>query len=130
MKHYTYDEITVGQVESFTATVGAEQMELFRRLTGDENPLHTEHGVVYGLLTASYLSTLAGMYLPGERALIHGVSVEFPTRFDLDKARRISITGKVAEKADNFNLLTLKVTITDESGGKLLRGSMKVGVRA
>jgi 3-hydroxybutyryl-CoA dehydratase len=130
---FAYDDIAVGQVASFTAMVGPEQMKMFCDTTGDINPLHTEQGVVYGMLTASYLSTLAGVYLPGKHALIYSVNVEFPNRFDLNtevgESRCITVIGKVVEKIDSFKLLVLKVTITDDVGKKILRGSMKVGVR-
>jgi hypothetical protein len=128
VNRYTFDEIAVGQSERFAVAAGAEQMKLFREITGDENPLHTEHNVAYGLLTAAYLSTLAGMYLPGERSLILSVSIEFPNRLELSATRELQVEGTVVDKNDAFKLLTLKVTITAD-GKKVLRGSMKVGVR-
>jgi acyl dehydratase len=130
MNSYSYDEIAVGQSESFTVSLGMEQMALFCDITGDTNPLHTEHNVAYGMLTAAYLSTLAGMYLPGERSLVHGVSVEFPNPLQLSRTRNLTVSGTVTDKNDTFRLLTLKVSVTDDEGKKYLRGSMKVGVRA
>lgn len=129
MNNYTYEEIEVGQTASFIVEIGTEQLKMFRDITGDLNPLHTEQNIAYGMLTASYLSTLAGMYLPGERSLIHGVSVEFPNKLELSCTRELSVTGTVTDKNDTFKLLTLKVTISDNDGTKYLRGNMKVGVR-
>ncbi|MBR5361427.1 MAG: dehydratase, partial [Lachnospiraceae bacterium] len=77
MNTYIYEQIEVGHKESFKVTVTEADMDKFREITGDVNPLHRdteyakEHGyrdrVFFGMLTASYLSTLAGVYLPGER---------------------------------------------------------------
>ncbi|MDR2656489.1 MAG: MaoC family dehydratase N-terminal domain-containing protein, partial [Oscillospiraceae bacterium] len=68
MNTYTYDEIPVGHEEQFQAVITPEHMRLFREITGDVNPLHgdAEYAaskgypgmVAYGMLTASFLSTL------------------------------------------------------------------------
>ena len=87
MNHYTLSELAVGQSESFTVTVTQEMMEDFYRLTGDDSPIHRSEEyaagrgypgrVVYGMLGASFFSTLAGVYLPGEHCLLHGVEAKF-----------------------------------------------------
>lgn len=138
MNHYTFDEIALGHIESFATRIGKEQMELFQVLTGDENPLHTntEYAsmcgfsgcVVYGMLTASYLSTLAGMYLPGMRALIHSMDISFPNALVLETGE-VTISGTVIDKNETFKILTIKVQVLNATKKKVLRGTMKVGVR-
>jgi acyl dehydratase len=135
---YTYDEIAIGQEESFCIQVTDTAMEMFRQITGDNNPLHCDEKyarsrgydgrVVYGMLTASYLSTLAGMYLPGEHSLIHEVNIKFTAPNSATGKGAITVNGRVTEKHDIFKRLTLKVAITADDGTKLLRGTMKVGV--
>lgn len=138
MNTYSYDDIHVGQIESFPAKVTAEMMDAFRTLTGDENPLHTDDSfasekgfsgrVAYGMLTASFLSTLAGVYLPGRRSLIHKVEVEFPT--PVLPGDELMVSGEVKGKDERFNLLKLAVTIRNAKGQKVCRGKMTVGVLA
>ncbi|NBK19420.1 MULTISPECIES: MaoC/PaaZ C-terminal domain-containing protein [unclassified Anaerotruncus] len=138
MNTFTYDEITVGQKIRFHAAVTPEQMEQFRELTGDHNPLHTDaefarrkghpDRVVYGMLTASFLSTVAGMYLPGERSLIHEVQLKFVKPLLLSSSNDLRIIAEVIEKHDLFRRLTLKVSVEDAQGVKVLRAVMKVGV--
>jgi hypothetical protein len=129
MNSHTYGELQIGHIESFTSILTKREMECFCEITGDTNPRHTECGVVYGMLTASYLSTLAGMYLPGKHSLILGVDVDFPNPHSMaDNESVITVTGKVADKSDVCRLLILNVQIIGADGKKLLRGSMKVQV--
>ena len=88
MNEYTFDELAVGMSESFSVTVTPEMLDRFRTDTGDINPLHNDEAfalergytgrVAYGMLTASFLSTLAGVYLPGKWCLIQRVETDFP----------------------------------------------------
>jgi len=84
--------------------------------------------VAYGMLTASFLSTLAGVYLPGEKSLIHSVETKFVKPVFVGDT--LTITGKVSEKNELFSVITLKVTITNQRAEKVLRGSMQIGVLA
>ncbi len=136
MKHYSYEEIVEGQKEVFSVTVKEEMLDSFERITGDRNPLHRDseyarnkgykEKVAYGMLTASFLSTLAGVFLPGERSLIHKVEVEFPKPVYVGDT--LVIEGVVKEKNDLFKLLELKVTVKNQDGIKVLRGKMRVQV--
>ena len=87
MNHYTLAEMTPGLSESFTVTITEEMMARFEAITGDVSPIHMDAEyaqkrgypgrVVYGMLGASFFSTLAGVYLPGEHCLLHGVECKF-----------------------------------------------------
>ena len=87
MNHYTFEEIKTGMEEQFSVTITEQMMQQFREMTGDVNPLHCDETfakekgfdgkVAYGMLTASFLSTMAGVYLPGENSLIQSVEVKF-----------------------------------------------------
>lgn len=135
MNHYTYEELSVGQEEHFCAEITGDQMEDFYRITQDENPLHRDSAfaermgydtrVVYGMLTASLLSTLAGVYLPGERSLIHAVEAEFPRPVYVGD--RLTVTGKVQEKNDRFRTIVLRADIRNQNGEKVCRGKMRIG---
>ena len=136
MNTYTYEEIEIGHRETFTVTVTEADMDKFREITGDVNPLHKDadyakdHGhkdrVVFGMLTASYLSTLAGVYLPGERSLIHSVDVKFEGA--VYPGDELTVEGTVSEKNDTFNLIVIKVIIRNKDGKKVCKAKMQVGV--
>ena len=143
MNRYTFEEIKIGMEDGFAVTITEEMMGNFRSLTGDVNPLHCDDGfakekgfdgkVAYGMLTASFLSTMAGVYLPGERSLIQSVEVKFSK--PVFPGDTISFSGKVSEKNETFQFLTLKVTGTvtnsekeERKGTKVLKAVMQIGV--
>ena len=136
MNTYTYDQIEVGHKESFTVTVTDEEMDKFRDITGDVNPLHADleyaraHGhkrcVVFGMLTASYLSTLAGVYLPGEHSLIHSVKTKFSGVVYVGD--ELTIEGVVTEKNDTFRIIIIKVLIRNQRKEKVCKAELQVGV--
>ena len=134
----TFDDIKRGQEASFTHTVTQKDVDLFTELTGDRHPLHhdeeyarrTQFGgkIVQGLLTASFLSRLIGIYLPGERALYLSQHVKFikPVR----TGDRLTVTGKVIDKkATKRNKITLKTEITNQNGILVLSGHAVVMIR-
>ena len=135
MNHYRFEDIYVGLEEEFQVTVTADMFAQFRSITGDVNPLHTdeefatgkgyESRVAYGMLTASFLSTLAGVYLPGEDSLIHSVESKFTK--PVYAGDILTVSGKVTECNDTFSCFTMKTTIVNQNGDKVLRGKMQVG---
>ena len=136
MNDFTYEEIEIGHKESFEITITEEMMEAFKVITGDINPLHNDEDyakqkgnpsrVVYGMLTSSFLSTLAGVYLPGKRSLIQEVSIKMAKPVYIGDT--ITVEGVVDEKNDTFKLLMIKYSMKNQNGAKVLRGSMRVGV--
>lgn len=42
MREYTFEEIEIGLVESFQKKVTDEDEDMFRKITGDLNPLHMD----------------------------------------------------------------------------------------
>ena len=136
MNTYTYEEIEKGHIEKFDITVTSELLDRFLEITGDSNPMHVDaeyakakgykDRICYGMLTSSFLSTLAGMYLPGERSLIHSVETIFKNPVYVGD--RLTISGEVADKNDNFKVLDVKVQIVNQDGKKVVRGKMQIGV--
>ena len=136
MNHYTIDEIKIGDEVSFLYEITEEKMNMFMKITGDINPLHTDieyakekgysEKVVYGMLTSSILSTLAGIYMPGEYSLIHSIEINFVRPVFLSRCP-LEVKAKVVEKDDRFNTIKLKYQILDSKLEKVLRGNMIIG---
>lgn len=136
MNHYSFEDIKVGQTISFEYELNQEKMDMFKKITGDENPLHNNleyakkagysEKVVYGMLTSAILSTLAGVYLPGEYSLIHSVEIDFVKPVYLSKCP-LTIEAKVSELEERFKVFKLKYTIRDCEGTKVSKGTMQIG---
>ncbi len=134
MNNYTFDELKIGMEESFQVTITEAMLDSFKGITQDVNPLHNdaefakEKGhpgrVAYGMLTASFLSTLAGVYLPGERSLIQQVETKFSSPVYIGDV--LTVTGQVADLVESVQRIELKVTITNQNGKKVLRGKMQI----
>ena len=136
MNHYTLAEMTPGLTESFTVTVTEEMMQAFERLTGDCSPIHVDETyakargyggrVVYGMLGASFFSTLAGVYLPGEHCLLHGVECKFARPVFIGDT--LTVTGTVVNVSEAVAEAEIKAVITNQDGKKPTRGVIKAGL--
>ncbi|CAN1724850.1 SDR family oxidoreductase [Hyphomicrobium sp. 1Nfss2.1] len=129
-------ELRVGQTECLSRTITAEDVAAFARLSGDYNALHLDdefaartefaQRVVHGFLSASLLSTLVGMKVPGRGALY------LSQRFEFTKPVYIGETVEARatiEKIDaETRVVTLRTEIHKAPGQCVLRGSAQVKV--
>lgn len=136
LRSYTLAQIEKGLSESFTVTVTEKMMEQFCAVSGDISPIHMDAEyaagrgypgrVVYGMLVASFLSTLAGVYLPGEHCLLHSVESKFAKPVFIGDT--LTVTGVVDEVNDTFSEITVKATIVNQAGKKVCRAVYKAGL--
>ena len=136
MNTYKFSELYLGMEESFCVEVTQESMDKFREITGDVNLLHTNNEfankrgyrekIVYGMLTTSYLSTLAGVYLPGMNSLIQSMKIKYSLPVYVGDMLRIN--GIVTELSESVNSFEMKVSIVNQCGEKVLSGKMIIGV--
>ena len=136
MRDYTLSELTVGLKEEFTTELTQEMQETFMELTGDVNPMHTDDAyaasngyrerILYGMLTSSFYSTLAGCYLPGKYCVLQEVSIAFASpAYAGDK---ICVSGTVAQVYEELKRVKIKVRIQDQNGRCISRGHIIAGV--
>ena len=136
INNYSFDEIEVGLVEQFEEKITKDMLSSFEKITGDINPLHTDvdyaklNGfpdlVVYGMLSASFFSKLAGVYIPGKKSLIHNVNINFHKPVFIGD--RLTVSGEVKEKDDRFNLIKLKLKVLNQNSLRVISGSMQIGL--
>ncbi|MFI3169038.1 MAG: MaoC family dehydratase [Faecalibacterium sp.] len=136
LRHYTLDALSVGMTEQFKMEITEPMMTQFFAITGDCSPIHVNAAyaakrgyggcVVYGMLSASMVSTLAGVYLPGEHCLLHQVNSKFVKPVFVGDT--LTITGKISEINETFSTITVKFTITNQHGKKVTRGSYTAGL--
>lgn len=136
MNNYTYDEIYIGLEEAFSEVIDSEKMELFLKLSKDNNPLHVDEifamdkgfsgKVVYGMAVASLYSTLVGVYLPGERCLLQNVNTDFMRPVYVGDT--LKVTGRVVEKHDTTKRVIIKADIRNQEGVKVSKAKIEVGL--
>lgn len=132
----SYEEIAIGQSAEFSKEITSDMMECFLRISGDENPLHNNEEyaiskgysdrVVFGMLTASLYSTLAGVYLPGKRCLLQSVHADFIAPVFIGDT--LVVKGKVAEKHDSVRQIVIKAEIRNQQGKKVSKAKLEAGV--
>lgn len=84
---YFFEDLSIGMSESIMKTVMANDVVGFATLSGDHNPIHlsdhfarkTRFGgrIAHGLYTASLISAVLGMYLPGPGAVYLSQTLNF-----------------------------------------------------
>src|SRR5580704_11097861 len=84
---YTIDDLKPGMSESFTKTVSEHDVELFGEVSGDVNPVHFDEAfakttifkgrIAHGVLSASYISTVFGMKMPGPGTIFMSLTTRF-----------------------------------------------------
>ncbi len=130
------DQLAVGQTESVSRTITAEDVAAFARLSGDYNALHTDEEyaartefaqrVVHGFLHASLLSTLIGMRLPGRGALYLGQSIEFSAPVFIGDTVEARATIESIDR--ETRIVNLNTEITNQHGKTVLRGKARAKV--
>ena len=131
-------DFALGQSAELTRTLTEADVMTFAALTGDYNPVHVDavaaaaspfgERIVHGMLTASLLSTLLAMQLPGPGAIYVAQSVRFlrPVKFGETVTARVEVTAIDAAKLR----LTLSTTIRNARGKSVIDGEATVQLPA
>lgn len=125
-----FADFAVGQSAELERTLSEADVMAFAALTGDYNPVHVDEvaaaaspfgeRIVHGMLTASLLSTVLAMHLPGPGAIYVSQAVRFlrPVKFGETVTARVEITA-----IDPARLrLTLSTTIRNARGKSVIDG--------
>lgn len=136
INNYRFANINVGMAATFFRCVDVVMMEQFEKISGDCNPLHLNSEfakdqkfpdkVVYGMLVASFYSTLAGVYLPGKYCLLQSVKADFVRPVYIGD--ELCIYGEVVEKHESVKIIIVKAHIKNQYGEKVSRAKIEAGV--
>ena len=131
-----FDDIKVGDVAQFEHVLTKEDVQAFAALTGDYNPLHVDEEfakrtmfqkpVVHGMLSASFISTMIGMLLPGGGALWMSQTLEFLNPAHVNDT--IRVLASVKQKSLSTRVLILSITVSNQHGEELIKGESSVKV--
>lgn len=126
----TYDQLQIGDSASFTKTLSETDIYLFAGVTGDMNPAHVDavaaakgmfkQRIAHGMLSASFISTVIAMKLPGPGTIYVGQDLQF--RAPVFIGDTLTATAEVSEKLDERKWIKMKTTVTNQDGKVVLAG--------
>jgi acyl dehydratase len=130
---HSIGDIKVGDSASFRRSFTDADVEAFAKLSGDENPLHTDDAyaatthfgrrLVHGMLVGSLCSTLVGMYLPGKHCLYLEQNLSFKKPVHIGD--ELLVSGTVTAKSESTSVLTISISITNGTA-EVVQGMAKV----
>ena len=134
MLGYSINELKVGQSASFSKTITETDVYLFAGISGDLNPAHINEEaskdtmfkgrIAHGMLGASLISTVLGMYLPGPGTIYMGQSLKFlaPVRFQDTLTATCTVKEIISEKGR----VTLECSVKNQDGVEVISGESLV----
>lgn len=133
MRGKTYDEIQVGDTASFSKTITESDIHSFSAITADFNPIHVDEvyattsslgqkmggRIAQGMLSASLISTVVGMYIPGKGALYVSQTCNFKRPVKIGDT--IKAEGTVVEKMEKGRV-KIRTVCTNQRGETVIEG--------
>lgn len=111
-------------------------LDVFKDLTGDISPCHVDEKfaifkgfkgkVSYGMLSASFYSTLVGVFLPGKYALFQKANIDFCKAVYIGDT--LTVSGKITEMSVAVKQITIKAEIRNQNGEKVSKAILEVGI--
>jgi len=137
LSELTFDQITIGLTKEFHVVITQSLVDDFAKMSGDFSPLHMneeyakstkfQNKVVHGMLLASFLSRMIGMYLPGKHALYTSQSLEFHNPCFVGD--EIIVSSIVVDKSESTKIIKIESKIRNIKNKILLSGIGKIIVR-
>ena len=137
MNEYKLEDIKIGMCEEFSVKITEKMQNDFKENIGDINPIHSDKNfaeqkgfkdkLVYGMLTASFFSTLVGVYLPGKNCLFQECNnIRFHSPVFVND--ELQIKGEVIDIDERFRRITVKASIRNQEGKKVCSAKLIAGV--
>ena len=130
------DDFEPGQHVTFTKTFGEEDVQRFIEITGDVNPLHVDDAyaagtpfgrrILHGMLTASILSTMVGMLLPGTGAIYRSQTIRFLLPVYIGDTVTAHFVVRSVDRAKHR--LLIDSWIENGAGERVLEGECEAGL--
>ena len=136
MNCYHFDDIVENETKAdFEVTVISEMMDQFLAISGDINPMHVDidyaksngynDKLVYGMMTASFYSTLVGVYLPGKYCILQEIETSFYNPVYIGDV--LTIKGVATEKNKVLRRIEITAKIVNQSGKRISKAKIMVG---
>ena len=130
------EDFKPGQHVTFTKTFTEDDVRRFIEITGDTNPLHVDDAfaaqtrfgrrVLHGMLTASILSTMVGMLLPGTGAIYRSQTIHFLKPVHVGDTVTAHFVVRSIDR--QRHLLQIDSWIENAAGERVLDGTCEAGL--
>lgn len=130
MKGKTIAQLSIGDNASFQKTISETDVYLFAGITGDINPAHLNEmeaqktifkgRIAHGMLTASLISAVLGVQLPGPGTIYLGQDLKFlaPVRFGDTIRAEVEVIEIILEK----NIVKLNTVCLNQNDVVVVKG--------
>lgn len=126
----TIDQIYIGDKASFQKTISESDVYLFSGISGDCNPAHINEvessktvfngRIAHGLLTASLISAVLGMQLPGPGTIYLNQTLQFTAPVKIGDTIKAEV--KVLLRNIEKNQITLETNCINQDGKVVIKG--------
>jgi RimJ/RimL family protein N-acetyltransferase/acyl dehydratase len=130
------DDFQIGQRAAFTKTFTDDDVQRFVAITGDTNPLHVDDAfaartrfgrrVLHGMLTASILSTMVGMFIPGTGAIYRSQTLSFLRPVYVGETVTAHFVIRAVDR--ERHRLTIDSWIENAAGERVVEGTCEAGL--
>ncbi|MDA0269417.1 MAG: MaoC family dehydratase [Chloroflexi bacterium] len=131
--------LTVGSVATFSKAVTQEDIDLFARVTGDTNPLHSDAAyaartrfkapIAHGMFGAGVISAALGTKLAPQSVVIY-MAQNLQFRGPVKAGDTITATVTVTKVDAERSRLSLDTIVTNQDAAEVIRGDAMVMVEA
>jgi 3-oxoacyl-[acyl-carrier protein] reductase len=131
-----WEVLGVGFEASIERAITEADIEAFAALTGDHNPIHLDPSfatrtkvgrpIAHGMLSASFISTVIGTWLPGPGALWTNLSLRFLRPAYAGDTLRVTV--RVRHRSEATRTLVLDVSVAGKQEEDLIAGEATVQV--
>jgi 3-hydroxybutyryl-CoA dehydratase len=126
----TYDQINLGDSATFSKTLSETDVYLFAGITGDLNPAHVnavaaadgmfKQRIAHGMLSASFISTVLAMHLPGPGTIY--ISQEAQFRAPVFFGDTLTARAEAVEKMEERKWVKFRTQVHNQDGKLVVDG--------
>ncbi|MDR0805827.1 MAG: MaoC family dehydratase [Enterobacteriaceae bacterium] len=127
---WTFDSLKVGDKDFIQKVITAEMVDTFADLSEDHNPVHVDEAfakttpfgrrIAHGMLTASLISAVLGIKIPGNGSIYMGQSIRFKAPVFLGD--KLTVWAEVKEKIEEKERVVMTTWAENAEGVVVLEG--------
>jgi 3-hydroxybutyryl-CoA dehydratase len=121
---YYLEDLEVGMSDSIVKTISGSDIEMFARLSGDNNPIHLDQEyaqttpfgkrIVHGMFSAALISAVAGTKLPGHGGVYLSQELKFRKPIFIDDTVTATLTVTDINQRRGRVTMSTNVTVNEK----------------